>query len=208
VRDPNVGFAFHDYCATEAELQTNLLCTQLDALSLSAARRYSTQHDVPWLMTEWGATNDLANLGGLAAQADRNRLGWLEWAYTGNDKTSTSPTGQALVYDPAQPPTGANVNQAKLAVLAEPYPQVIAGTPSAWSYRGGVFRLRYTPARPGGGTFAAGSVTVVATPAVAFPDGYAAQVSGGHVVSAPGAATLLIASDPGATSISVTVTAP
>ncbi len=41
VEDPNVGLAFHVYCATEDELQTNLGCNVLDPLSVQTARRYS-----------------------------------------------------------------------------------------------------------------------------------------------------------------------
>ena len=33
---------------------------------------------------------------------------------------------QALVYDPAKPPTGSNVDTAKLAQLAQPFAQAMA----------------------------------------------------------------------------------
>ncbi len=70
-----------------------------------------------------------------------------------------------------------------------------------------MFILRYSTARAGGGTFPAGSVTAVATPAVQYPNGYAASVTGGHVVSAPNAPTLLVASRPGVSAVTVRVTA-
>ena len=38
-----------------------------------------------------------------AQLAAKYRTGWLEWAYTGNDPTSSSPNGQALVLDPSKP---------------------------------------------------------------------------------------------------------
>ena len=137
-------------------------------------------------MTEFGATDDLTNLTEMVNLADRNGLGWLEWAYTGNDITSSSPNGQALVFDPSQPPTGSNVNTAKLAVLARPYPQAIAGTPGAWSFANGVFTLSYSTARLSGlGRFGAGAETDVSTPAIEFPSGYTVQVSGAVVRRPP-----------------------
>jgi endoglycosylceramidase len=201
--DPRTGFAFHDYCGAEALLQQDIACRQEDTLTFDNAARYTRNHAVPPLVTEFGATNDLADLAEVTAQADRTRMGWIEWAYTGGDKTSSSPDGQALVLDPSQPPTGANVLVDKLRTLAAPYPKVVAGTPTSWAWRSGTFTLTYTTARPAGGTFAPGSVTAISTPAVEFPNGYAVTVTGGHVVSAPNAATLLVAS----TALSVTVTA-
>ena len=208
VDDPAIGFAFHAYCPTETELKTNLLCTPLDDITIATAKRYPAKYKLPWLMTEFGATSDLANLAGDVAKADRNMLGWTEWAYSGNDKTSSSPDGQALVLDPSQPPTGANVLTAKLKTLAEPYPQAVAGTPRSWSFTGGTFTLTYSTARADGtGTFPAGAITSVAVPAIQYPNGYAVTVSGGHVISAPNASTLQVASDPAAGTITVTVTA-
>jgi endoglycosylceramidase len=203
----HVGFAFHDYCGPEAIGLGSATCTPLDDLTVATAKAYAAKHHEPWLLTEFGATTDLTYLASMVSLADKNRLSWLEWAYTGNDKTSSSPSGQALVFDPSQPPTGANVDTAKLAVLAEPYPQAVAGTPTSWSFSGGEFRLSYSTARVAGlGRFPAGSITDVAVPAIQFPSGYTVSVSGGSVVSAPGATTLQVASSPGATTVNVTVT--
>jgi endoglycosylceramidase len=162
---------------------------------------------MPPLLTEFGATNDLANIASVVRIADKYRTGWLEWAYTGHDKTSSSPDGQALVLDPSKPPVGANVLTDKLRALAEPYPQLVAGTPAPWSYANGVFRLTYSTTRAEGtGQFAAGAITEIAAPSVQYPAGYRVAVSGGAVVSAPNDPTLRIASLPGSTSVQVVVT--
>lgn len=206
INDAHLGWAFHDYCGTASVGLGSTGCSTLDQLTIKSAKVYPTRHHLPWLLTEFGATNDLGNLSEMTGLADKNMLGWLEWAYTGNDKTSSSPNGQALVLDPAQPPTGANVLSDKLKVLAEPYPQAVSGTPTGWSFTGGVFTLKYTTTRASGlGRFPAGSQTMISTPAVEFPSGYSVTVSGGSVVSAPGAATLVVSSTAGATSITVTV---
>jgi endoglycosylceramidase len=206
--DPRAGFSFHDYCSTHEFIANATLCKPQDDVTVGTANRYATGHGVPPLMTEFGSTSDLANIRDMVALADKYRLGWLEWAYAGNDKTSSSPDGQALVLDPSHPPTGSNVLTDKLAALAEPYPQVVAGTPTAWSFSGGVFRLSYTTARAdGGGAFAAGSETDIAVPAIQYPSGYRVTVTGAHVASAAGATQLRLIADAGATSVQVTVAA-
>jgi endoglycosylceramidase len=206
IADAHLGFAFHDYCGTAAVGLGNTGCSTLDQLTIQSAKVYPTRNNIPWLLTEFGATNDLANLSEMTGLADKFKLGWLEWAYTGNDKTSSSPNGQALVLDPNQPPVGANVVTGKLKVLAEPYPQAVSGTPSAWSFTGGVFTLAYSTTRPSlVGRFPAGAQTVISTPVVEYPSGYTVTVTGGVVVSAPNAATLVVASAAGATTVTVTV---
>ena len=64
--------------------------------------------------------------------ADQHLIGWTEWAYSSQGDITTSaspPSSESLVFNPADPLTGANVNTANLDTLAEPYPQVVSGTP-------------------------------------------------------------------------------
>jgi endoglycosylceramidase len=206
IGDARTGFAYHDYCATETFFQTNTLCTQEDELTISSANRYGTNHRMPPLLTEFGATTDLSNLTEMVQLADKYRTGWLEWAYSGNDITSSSPSGQALVLDPSVPPTGDNVLTGKLKALATPYPQLVAGTPVSWSFSGNVFRLAYTTARADGtGRFAAGAQSEISVPSIEFPAGYQVTVSGATVTSAPDAPVLVLAALPGATTVRLTV---
>ncbi len=207
VVDPGTGFAFHDYCAIESVLHQNTACGLQDGLTITNAELYADINRIPPLLTEFGATNDLANLAEVMRNTDRHRMGWLEWAYTGNDKTSSSPTNQALVFDPSQPPTGANVNTAKLAVLAAPYPQVVAGTPREWSFRSGTFRLCYTTERADrAGRFTPGAQTLVSVPPIEYPNGYHVNIRGGQAVSPPNAPVLAVVADPGADRVDVVVT--
>lgn len=206
VVDPSTGFSFHDYCAVESVLHRNVTCRLEDGLTITNASLYSDFFRVPPLLTEFGATDDLKNLAEVMRHTDRHRMGWLEWAYTGNDKTSSSPNAQALVFDPSQPPTGANVNTAKLAVLAAPYPQVIAGTPRDWSFRSGVLRLRYSTERADrAGRFGSGAQTLISVPPIEYPNGYHASVTGGQVVSPPNAPVLAVVADAGAATVDVVV---
>ena len=142
--------------------------------------------------------------------ADQNLIGWTEWAYSGQGDitTSVSPSSlESLVYNPELPPTGDNVNTANLETLAEPYPQTVSGTPDSYSFANGTFQFSYSTQEADGlGSFPAGSQTTISVPAVEFPNGYDVSVTGGQVVSGPDAPELVIASDNGASTVTVTVT--
>ena len=105
-------------------------------------------------------------------------------------------------------PSGSNLNTANLDTLAEPYPQVISGTPESYSFDNGTFQFSYSTAEADGlGNFPAGSQTTISVPSVEFPNGYQVSVTGGEVVSLPNAAELVIASNGGASTVTVTVSA-
>jgi endoglycosylceramidase len=163
-------------------------------------------------MTEFGATSDQAQILAPMQGADQHLIGWTEWAYSGQGDitTSASPPGsESLVDNPADPLTGANINTANLDTLAEPYPQVVSGTPESYSFDNGTFQFSYSTQEADGlGSFPAGSHTTISVPSVEFPHGYQVSVTGGEVVSASNAAELVIASNSGASTVSVTVSAP
>jgi len=202
VDDPNYVLAFHDYCGPIG----GSLCVHIANALAAQARTYSLHHDVPAVMNEFGATSDTSTLTHQMQAGDRYLMSWAEWAYTGQGDITGSPDVEALVYDPASPPVGDNVNTGNLTTLAAPYPQAISGTPNTWSFTNGTFRFSYSTEKvDGSGSFAAGSQTTISVPVVEFPNGYQATITGGHVVSDPGAARLVIASDPGAATVTVVV---
>lgn len=207
VNDPNSVLAFHAYCYVQLG---PLGCFPNVDQAVGNAAEYAQAHGIPAFMTEFGASSNQALIAASLDPANQQLLGWTEWNYTGKGdiSTFTAPNDEALVYDPALPPTGDNVNTATLATLAEPYPQVVAGTPSAWSFENGVFQFSYSTDKVDGvGSFAAGSQTTISVPKVEFPGGYDVNVTGGHVVSDANAPLLVIASDGSATTVTVTVSA-
>jgi len=146
----------------------------------------------------------------MVARADRFMAPWLEWAYCGcADPTTSGPgTKQAIVIDPSKPPVGSNLELPTLRALVEPYPQLIAGTPQAWSFSRGsrTFRLRYATTRIGRRSrFRPGAVTEIAAPGLVYGGRYFVSVEGGYAVSRRGASTLQIASCPNATTVTVTL---
>ncbi|OBG02156.1 cellulase family glycosylhydrolase [Mycolicibacter sinensis] len=207
VDDPNTAFSFHHYCMATALVPTSSFGCDWNAdVVLGYAMDYAREHNIPALLSEFGATNNLSTITAGMNSANQHLIGWTEWAYTGNDITSTSPQDQALVYDPSKPPVGDNVNFDKLDVLAQPYPQLISGTPTSWSFSGGVFSFSYsTDHADGSGAFATGSQTTISVPLSQYPNGYSVSVTGGEITSGPNASVLIISSDAGATSVNVTV---
>ena len=208
VNATNTVLSFHDYC--EFDLGP-LGCVPSVSGVVGNAEAYAEAHDIPAFMTEFGATSDQSQISAPMQGADGNLIGWTEWAYSGQGDITTSaspPSSESLVYNPDLPPTGTNVNTANLDTLAEPYPQVISGTPTSFSFENGTFDFSYSTEEANGlGSFAAGSQTIISVPAVEFPNGYDASVVGGHVASLPDAPELLIESNAGASTVSVVVTA-
>lgn len=206
VDSPDTVFSFHDYC----EFQLGPLgCFPSVTGIVGNAGEYAGSQGIPAFMTEFGASSNDTAIAGPMQAADQHLIGWTEWAYTSQGDISTSaspPSSEALVYDPSLPPVGSNVNTANLATLAEPYPQVVSGTPDSWSFDNGTFQFSYsTEMADAQGSFPAGAQTTISVPAIEFPNGYQVSVTGGQVVSASDAPELVIASDGGATTVNVTV---
>jgi endoglycosylceramidase len=157
------------------------------------------------------AGNSLTAIADIEQADNQAKIGWMDWAFTGyDDITTTDKAGESLVFDPHDPPTGSNVNTADLDTLAQPYPQVVAGTPNSWSFDAGTDTLNFsysTEMADNSGSFSPGSTTTISVPHVEYPNGYQVSITGGHVASVPDAPELIIASNPGANTVTVTVTA-
>ncbi len=206
LRDPHAGFSFHDYCFTASSTG----CKQ-ETPPFTRALAHVTRTHEALLLDEFGSTNATADLEGMVARADHYMVPWLEWAYCGCADPTTTGSGnqQAIVINPAKPPTGKNLEHGTLRALVEPYPQVISGTPRSWSYSrtSRTFTLAYLRRRASGrGFFPSGSVTEISTPRLVYGDHYAAHVTGGAIVSRPHASILLVASCPRSKKISVRIT--
>ncbi|MGB8790302.1 MAG: cellulase family glycosylhydrolase, partial [Mycobacterium sp.] len=203
----NTVLSFHDYC--EFDLGS-LGCIPGVSAVVGNAEAYAEAQGIPAFMTEFGATSDQTAIAAPMQGADGNLIGWTEWAYSSQGDITTSaspPSSESLVFNPELPPTGTNVNTANLDTLAEPYPQVISGTPTSFSFENGTFDFSYSTEEADGlGSFAAGSHTTISVPTVEFPNGYDVSVTGGTVASAPDAPELVIASGNGASTVTVVVT--
>jgi endoglycosylceramidase len=204
--DPNVGFSFHDYCLSAEQPGSDQACARSDDLVFQHALDHVAATKEALLLTEFGATDAASVLTPMVQRADRTMVSWIEWHYCGCADPTTSGPGdkQAIVLDPARPPTGANLRDVTLNLLVRPYPQVVAGTPESWSYGGGTFTARWSTTTPRGA--AAKGDSEIALPSRAYPHGYAARVQGGSIVSAKGAPLLRVVACAGAPEVAVTVT--
>lgn len=206
ISDPNTVLEYHGY----GNVAGINLSSIVGPILARRAAAYAANNEMPAFMGEFGATSDPDALAAETQAADAKQISWADWAYSGIGEitSSASPSDQSLVYDPSLPPVGDNVNTSNLQALSKPYPQVVSGTPQGWTVsEDGTFTFSYSTERVDGtGAFAAGSQTTISTPAVQYPNGYEVVVTGGHVISSPNDPRLVIASDPGATVVTVTVT--
>ncbi len=200
LNDPRAVFAWHDYCLSTSPCSSNPTNFENAAADVKASGAGT-------FLDEFGATTQSSELDEIVTLADQNMVPWTEWAYC----TCGDPTGspvEGIVNDPRKPKTGSNLVTTTLDALVEPYPHVIAGTPTSWGYdrRTRTFKLTYAARRASGkGKFPAGSLSEIETPSFDYPSGYGARVTGAAIVSKRGASPLVIASCPGAKSVSVTV---
>lgn len=202
VEDSNAVLSFHNY----AFLNINGVVLPFVSTIASNALNYAKKHDIPAFLTEFGSSNNASSINQSVKQSDRNFVGWTEWMYSDTTYGGVDGTPEWLVKDPLLPPEGANVDYEKLKLLARPFAQSVAGTPTSISFKDGEFRFDFSTERADGqGVFGAGSQSVLAIPEIHFPNGYEVTVTGGQVVSAPNAARLVIASDGSASNISVKV---
>lgn len=191
VDDPNTVYSFHDYCMSTALFgDTAFGCGLWESIIQGDAAAYATKHNIPAMITEFGNTANTQSINDSLDEANRRGFGWLFWEYGLARANSGEPDADGIA-------------PGVMATLAQPYPQVVAGIPGSWSVTDGTLNFSYsTEMADGSGSFGAGSHTTIWVPA----SDYQVQVTGGHVVSAAGAHQLVIASNAGASTVTVTVT--
>jgi endoglycosylceramidase len=211
------GFAFNAYCGQADPLIVFLIpflagkpCSFSADLSFTHALDESRRNGDALFMTEFGATDNLANFADYMNGANALEISWTYWAYCGcGDPTgSLPPEVEGLVLDASQPPVGGNVKTDKLLALAQPFATVTSGTPrrSSFDTATRTFRLVYRTKPAGKGRrFDADAVTKLSVPAIQYPTGYRVRVTGARVVSRPRARVLRLAQcgDPKAVTVSV-----
>jgi endoglycosylceramidase len=204
--DPRAGLSFHTYCLPGFGGDS---CPAQQERSIQNANQRADANGDALLLSEFGATEDAADIGRVTALADHYMTSWQWWHYCGCDDPTTQGPGdvQAIVGNPSLPPRGDNVLREKLALIERPYPQAVAGTPLEYGFDPATrtFKLAYSARAPDGERLARKLDTAVFTAPIHYPDGYRARISGGRVVSAPDARVLRIERRRGAGKVSVTL---
>ena len=201
IDDAAVGLSWHSYCSAELLASTGLPdlpdCPILEPRTADNAATQIAAMGATSLLTEFGASDDLSDIGRVTQLADQHLVGWTYWAY----KTFNDPTGggqaESLFSNDADLTT---LKAPKADLLIRPYAQAIAGTPQAMSFdtTSKVFALSYVPRT-------STAPTEIFVPARQYPGGYQVSVVGGQVVSAAGATLLQITNNAGASQVQVQV---
>ena len=136
-------------------------------------------------------------------------ISWQYWHYCpcADPTTTGSGSTQALVLDPAKPPTGDNVvpearrAQPRLSAGGGRYAaSATASTPTRKR-----FDMAYSTARLGGGRFARRADTQVFVPSRHFTRGYDVTVGGGEAISAPSSPHLVVRNCAGRAKVTIAV---
>lgn len=213
--DPRAALSFHDYCLPAGVGAGTLPgagagCGVEEDLVFNNADDQSDRTGDGQLLTEFGATDDLESIQRVIDYADGHMTGWQYWHYCacGEPTSQVSADVQALVKDPKRKPRGKNVKRAKLKVLDRPYPQAVAGTPTAWSFDPASrrFEMRYRAVAPSGRWLPRRRLTEVFLPQIQYANRYKLAVKGARVVSKPRSRHLRLKRRRGAASVSVVVT--
>jgi endoglycosylceramidase len=200
-------FNVHVYCGSRSPVTGNptdlSACAAQDAHSLEgkesdrpALASSAQPGDPAWFVSEFGATSSPAMLASFTADANEALVGWSYWAW----EHYGDPTGSA---DEALLMSNGHL-RSTARVLAETYPEAIAGVPVSMSFdpTTGTFDLVYTP------NHRVRAPTVIFVPtAIHYPSGYCARVSGAKVVSGPDSELLQLSNRASATSVHLTLSA-
>lgn len=207
--DARAGFAFNMYCLAGGLVPSEGgedSCTTGYGLTLDNAEEQSEETGDALLLTEYGATNDMATLREVIDLTERYMLSWQQWHYCEcEDPTTTGPGVQSVVLDPSKPPRGNNVNRAKLRVSSRPVPRAVAGTPLAYDFdlESRRYELRYSTRSPGGERLPRRLLTRVFVPPIHYRDGYRAKAEGAELVSQPDARVVRLKRDRGAAEVAL-----
>ncbi|MBI2734526.1 MAG: cellulase family glycosylhydrolase [Aquabacterium sp.] len=216
LKAPRTVYSFHPYCPTMILRQLSLPyvppsrtlggCSALEDYIMNMQVNKALRDGNAVMMNEFGATEDVTDIGHMVAVADKLMLPWTHWAWWAQDPAGQGDDGkrpwEGVIVDPTLPPVGDNLVQGKLDVLVRPHPLVVAGTPTAWRFDvpTRTFTLSYQTKRPAAAADPS-LVTEVFVPVRQYPHGYTASIQGGMQVSAANEPVLRIKATPGATAV-------
>jgi len=203
----NLGISFHAYCLAGGLVpgvsrDGDPACPVQEDLTFQNQRAAGTRNHAGLLLSEFGASDELGDIGRVAALAETYMVSWTYWHYGSWLDPTGNPGQQGLFADDLDRP--GSLKQAKADVLVRTYPQAVAGTPQSFGFDPTTrrFTLSYVadPAirRP---------TTIFVPVARHYGGAYAVTVSGpARVTSRPNAPALVLKNTGAAGTVSVTVT--
>lgn len=189
IADPQVGLSWHNYACLPAFAGGSVIpgdpdCEVNEPRVMANAEAQREVMGAATLLSEFGSNDNVSDLARLTALADKQLTGWQYWAYKAWDDPTGNPASEGLF---GKDDDLSTLKAPKADVLIRPFPQAVAGTPTAlsWTPATRTMDLRFTP-KAGTGA------TDVFVPRRHYPSGYDAVVTGGRVVSAPQSRHLLV----------------
>jgi endoglycosylceramidase len=183
---PDVGLTFHSYCLytdggepVQPGSAEYAVCKQVYEGQASEALAVGARWGSPTLLGEFGASASPLNTTRLTQFADERLMSWMYW-----DDNYFRQAPEVVRTD-----------------LVRTYAQATAGTPTRQRFdpATGAFELEYRP------DHSVTAPTSIVVPTEVYPDGYAVQVTGATVTSAPDAGRLTVVADPSADRVVVRV---
>jgi len=207
----NNGISFHDYCLIGGTVPgvsrgSDPECQFAEPLAFQQQQMAAARNGSAMLLTEFGASDDLTDIGRVAALADQNMVGWTYWHYANFTDVTGNPGAESLFTTDDlgrfNADGSANLKSGKADLLIRTYPQAVAGTPKSFAFdpTTGRFTLTFTPDP------SITAPTVIFVPARHYPNGYTVAVTGNATQIASGNAQLVEIQNPSSGSGDVTVT--
>jgi endoglycosylceramidase len=189
IDDPQVALSWHDYACLPAFAGSSVIpgdpdCVFNEPRVMDNAETQRAAMGSGALLTEFGSHDDITDLARMTKLVDDRLGGWMYWSYKAWDDPTGNPASEGLF---AKDNDLSTLKAPKADVLIRPYPQAVAGTPTAlsWDQPTRTMDLKLTP-KTGTGA------TDVFVPTRHYPGGYDAVVTGGRVTSPPQSRHLLV----------------
>jgi endoglycosylceramidase len=205
VADPNAGFSFHNYCLgaapglPHAPDPAEICRDQGERRVFENAEAHVDKTGATLLMTEFADVQDATIHTRVTELADEYMVGWTVWGWF-------RAAGQ-IKQDPAKPPTRDNLNMDVLAAVVRPYPRIVAGTPTSYSFDPDTkrFEASFSTTLPDGRR-ARRRRSEIYIPRLHYGRDYRVAVEGAKIVRGRGTQRLALRARRGAKSVTVTVT--
>ena len=146
--DTKNGLSFHAYCLIGGQFVQQLSraddpeCQQTEPMVFQNEKSAGGRNGSALALTEFGASDDLVDIGRVKAMADSASISWFFWQYQGWSDPTGNPAGEGMsANDDAR--RFSTLKTAKLALLTESYPQAIAGSAPSWHSSSRSFTLSY-----------------------------------------------------------------
>jgi endoglycosylceramidase len=197
---PDLGLSYHVYCAASD-------CETGERQTMRWAKENGAANEAFPLITEFGATDDVATIERVARLADEEGQSWQYWTYkTYFDPYPIFGVPPAVAEETGQDDTWSivdetgKVKERKVEALARPYPMAIAGRDAEWGFdpQTKEFAFSYSPTGR--------AKTIVSVPArVQYPEGFEVDATGARVTERRRPSRLTLRAEPGAERVELRV---